>query len=156
MKGMMSSITDINSYFSKLSFENRVSSFSLHVIGWFIKISNSRNVSLLLFAKYDSMIIDDNSWIMECLFVFLSLKNGRDDNHIVFPGKLLQHLSWLTINWLRKLYPRISLTSAHEKWSSPYLLKTKYINFFESGNLHNILNSIEDCFLLFCYWFISR
>ena len=73
MQWMMSTITNVDSYFTKLSLENRMTSLSLHVISWFIKISNPWNMTFFLFAKDISMIIDHYSWIMEGLFILLSL-----------------------------------------------------------------------------------
>lgn len=50
MKWMMSTIADINCNFAKLSLENWMTCFTLHVIGRFIEISNPRYMAFLLFA----------------------------------------------------------------------------------------------------------
>lgn len=50
MKRMMSAIADVYSYLSKLSFKNWMTSFSFHIVSRFVEITNSWDVSLLLFS----------------------------------------------------------------------------------------------------------
>lgn len=83
MQRMMTSIADIDSNFSKLCFKDWMSCLSLHVITRFIEISDSWNVSFLLFPKNISMIINNNGSIMKSFFILFSFENGRYDDHIV-------------------------------------------------------------------------
>jgi hypothetical protein len=133
MQGMMPSVADITSYFTKLSVENRMSTLSFHIIGWFIKVSNSWDVTFLLFTKNITMIIDVNWCVVQGLFVFLSLQNRGYNNYIMLFGQLSQELHTLSLDWLWKLYPRISLSCAHKKRSVKYLLQTNNISTFLSS-----------------------
>jgi hypothetical protein len=73
MKRMMTTIADVDTNFAELSVENRMPCFTFHIIGWLIEIANSGNMPFFLFPKYVSMIINDDSSIMEGLLIFLSL-----------------------------------------------------------------------------------
>lgn len=53
---MVSTITNINSQFAKLSIKNIKSCLSLHIVSALIKVSNPRNVVFMLFA-YDLPIL---------------------------------------------------------------------------------------------------
>lgn len=50
MEWMMSAITDVTSDFTELSVINWMSTFSFHIISWLVKVSNSWNVTFLLFS----------------------------------------------------------------------------------------------------------
>lgn len=73
MQRVMSSITNINSNFSKLCFKYRMSALPFHIICGLIKISNSRNMPFYLSANNISMIINYHSSVMEGSFIFISL-----------------------------------------------------------------------------------
>ena len=82
----MSTVTDINTNFTEVSLEDRMSGLTFHIVGRLVEVTNSRNVSFFLFAKYSSMVVNDNSCIMKSLFVFLSLKDRRHDHHVILLG----------------------------------------------------------------------
>jgi len=73
MKWMVSSITDINCYLTKLSIKNWMSCFSFHVIGRLIEISNSWDMTFLLFAQDVAIVVDYRCRVVQSLFILLSL-----------------------------------------------------------------------------------
>lgn len=151
----MSSIANIDSYFAELCLKYWVPSFSFKVVGWLIEISNSRDMSFLLLPKDVSMVIDDNCWVLEGVFVFYSFEDGGNDDHVVFFGELLEHLTRLSIDRFGELDPRVPLSGANKERSSPDLLQAQDVDFFKSCQLNNILDSLHNCFLLLADRFVS-
>ena len=156
MKRMMASITNINSNSTELCFKDWMSRFSFHIVAWFVEITYSRNMTFLLFSKYISVIIDNDSCIMDGFLIFFSFKDRRYNNHIVFSSEITQKLSGFSIDSLWEFDPRISLSGTHKEWSSPYLLKPNNIHFFKGSNLNNLFYPIHNCFFLLLNGSISR
>lgn len=122
MKRMMSAVTDVYGYFTKLSLENWVTSLSFHIVSRLVEITYPWDVSFFLFAKYFAIVINDYCCIVEGFFVLFSFQNGRNNHHVMLPGQFLQKLGWLTVNRFCELYPGISFTCTHEERSCPYFL----------------------------------
>ena len=115
MKRMMSSVTNVTSNFSELGIVNWMSTFTLHVISWFIKVSNSWNVSFFLFTQNISMIININWTVVESFFVLFSFKNRRNNDYVVFSSELFHELNSFPFHWFGKLNPRITFPCTHEE-----------------------------------------
>lgn len=64
-----------------------MSTLSFHIIGRFVEISYSWDMAFNLSSKNITMVINNNSSIMQGAFVLISFQNGRNDHHIVFFGK---------------------------------------------------------------------
>ena len=115
MKRMMSSVTNVASNSSKLSVINWMSTFTFHVISWFIKISYSWNVTFFLFSQNISMVINVNWTVMKSLFILFSFKNWWNNDHVMFFGKLFHELNSFSFHWFGKLDPRITFSCTHEE-----------------------------------------
>ena len=115
MKRMMSSVTNVTSNSSKLSIINWMSAFTLHVISWFVKVSNSWNVTFFLFSQNITMVINVNWTVVKSFFILFSLKNWWDDDHVMFSGELFHELNSLSFHWFWKLDPRITFSCTHEE-----------------------------------------
>ena len=133
MKGMVSSVTDVDSDFAELSHKDGMPWLTFHVVGRLVEIADSRDVSFDLFAQNGSVVIDDNSCIVDCSLMGLSFEDGWDDDNIVLLCQFLQELTWLTIDWFREFYPGVLFSSAEEEGSCPNLLQTDDIDTFKSS-----------------------
>ncbi len=122
MQRMMSSVTNVTSDSTELSLENWMTTLSFHIISWFVEISNSWNMTFLLFTQNVSMIININWSVVKCLLVLLSFQYWWNNDHVVFPCKFSQELNWLSVHWFRKLHPWVSFPCTHKEWSIKDLL----------------------------------
>lgn len=108
---MMTSITYINRNTSKGSIKYWVSCVALHVVGGFVKISDTGNMILSMFTKHCTIRVDHHAGVPDRITVSrISLQNRRNYYHVVLLGENRQKLGRdPSFGILGKLAPRIFL-----------------------------------------------
>jgi hypothetical protein len=72
---MMATIAYVDSNFTEFSFEYWKAATTFHIIRRFVKVTDAWNMSFLLRTKNISMIIDDNSGVVQCSTYFVPFQD---------------------------------------------------------------------------------
>jgi hypothetical protein len=144
----MSTIADIDADLSKFSIEDWEASDTLHVISRLVEVTNPWDMSFLLDTENVSVIVNNDSSIVQSSSHLMPFENRRYNNHVVLFGQLAENLSALSLNGLCELHPRVSFTSTHKERSVPDLLQAKNVGLFGSSSMNHLNDPINDGLLL--------
>lgn len=97
---MVPSVANVDGDFAEFSLKDWMSCLAFHVICGLIEVSNSWDVAFLLLPEYVAVVVNHYCSVMKGFFDFLSLQNGSNDDHIVFPCQFAKHLRGFSVDWL--------------------------------------------------------
>lgn len=100
MQRMVPAIANVDCNFAKLSFKDWMSRLAFHVVGGLIEVSNSWDVTLLLFTEDVAVVVNHNCSVVQSFLHFFPLQDGSHDDHVVLLGQLTQHLRGFAFDWL--------------------------------------------------------
>lgn len=144
-----------NNVLTLANFNKKITVVPFHIIGRFIKISNSRNMEFSVFSQNISIIVNHNSSIMQSPFHFISFKYTVYNHHIVSFSQFLHKLrSHSIFSALSEFCPRQDLSRAIKERSIETFLHANDISSLVASCFNHKPNSVQNCISLHMNWSI--
>lgn len=146
VQGVMPAVADVDADAPKDGLEDRMPISSLDIIVGLVEIADAGDVIFGMLSDDGPIVADDNGSILDLIHVILvAFDDGRNDYHVVGPGKFLHEASsWTRLNRFGQFAPREFLPSAHEEGNIPSLLEAEYVHTHLSRSIDKDSHALMD------------